>query len=173
MFTFAKKARNICFITALVFMMACGSILQGFRAGFNVGSVIADDLVTHHVITQEKADLIKADVSDGIDAAATGEQCVKAATGSDTEKKIAKARCYFKVAQDLRSILARHNIGGEGRLDLIASIANDVIAALEEYFRNVTGEGVSRRAAAAVGDPDKTLEGKMKDAKSRLDALKK
>lgn len=165
-----KRNKKLLSVILLSVMMlgGCGGILAGVRTGWAVGRPIVDDLVAQQVISADTGAKIKVDIDDGIGSAERGEQCVKNVTGTGTEKKIGKARCYFQVAKDGRAILARHHITGNAKLERYVAIIESVLTALEEYFRNVTGP---QDMAGAV-DADKELEGKMKAAEAQLKALR-
>ena len=153
---------------SVILLTACGStLLATFRAGVASSKPFVSSLVASGAISQGKADTVIKDINDGITVASVGEQCITSAPG---DKKIAKAKCYFQVAQGLRAILERHNIGGNSKLDQIAGIVEGAIAAFEEFFRNTTG-GQNSITAGRTVDPEKVLEGKMKAFKVQMDAV--
>ena len=159
-------------ILCAILVSGCGSnLITTFRVAVASSRPFINSLVNSGVITQEKANSVLADINAGIDVASRGETCVKGITGSGNDSKVAKAKCYFALAQDLRGILARHNIGGNAKLDQIASIVEGAIAAFEEYFRSVTGTQNSITAGGRAEDPDKTLEAKMKSMQAQMKAV--
>jgi len=157
---------SMAFILAVCMLsqVACGgSLISSFKAGFAATKPFIQTLVSQGVISQSKADAAIADVDSSLDFASVAQTCLSAA-GSD---KGAKAQCYLTLANNLRTILARHNIGGSPQLDRIATIAEAAILAFQAYFNRVNSRSVSRNQV----DPDKQLEADMKAVKRDLDAL--
>lgn len=154
-------------VIAALFFSACDPNLIGsFRAGFGATKPFIQTLVSQGVISQAKADSAIKDVDDGLDFAAAAQTCESAAGNS----KPAKAQCYLTLANNLRSILERHNIGGSPQLDRIAAIAQAAVAAFEAYHRSVNA--TSRSVAETAGiDPDKQLQEDLKAVKKDLKAL--
>lgn len=155
-----------------ILLTSCGSLtlLGGFRVAVASSKPFVDSLVRSGAISQAKATVVIADINDGIAAASQGEQCLSAVTGTGNAKKAAQAKCYFQVAQSLRAILDRHNIGGNDKLTQIADIVSGAIAAFEEFFRNTT----ETQEAAITGPPidhEKVLAAKMKALEEQMKAV--
>ena len=170
-----RKAGTVATLVLSIVLQGCGGfdILAGARAGFAVAKPVIQSLVDQKVIPQNVATTAIADVDDSLNAIGRAQQAVQGIPAGLTkaEAKIAKARVDFQLAQDLRSILARHHLGGNPKLDQIAAIADSVITALEAYFHQVTGDQPMARAGRAI-DPDKALEAAMRKAKADMDSLK-
>jgi hypothetical protein len=142
---------------------ACGGgLIDSFKAGFGATKPFIQTLVSQGVIDQAKADAAIADIDDSLNFASVAQACVEAAGSS----KPVKAQCYLTLANNLRTVLQRHNIGGSPQLDRIAVIAAAAIVAFEAYNSRVTSTAKGMRA-----DPDKQLEADMKAVKRDLDAL--
>jgi hypothetical protein len=165
-------ARTILACTlSLILLTGCagGGLLKGFRAGVASSKPFVQSLVTEGVISQERADKVTRDLEDGIDSAIECEGCLKAITVEGSAKQVAKAKCYFALAQSLRVILARNNIGGVPQLDRIANIIQAGIAAFEEYYRQVETPAFAMRGDPALsGDLDKELERAINEMKREL-----
>lgn len=148
--------------------LACGGLLDSIRSGWAGTKPFIQSLVSTGVISQVKADAAIRDVDDTLAKADIAEQCVNAIPSdlNKTARKIAKGKCYFEFAQNFRMILGRRNIGGSPMLDKIALIGEGFIAALEQYFRRVSG---SATMAEVVSDPDEALED---DIEAHLKELK-
>ena len=170
-----KKALLAFTLTASILLTACGgNLLTGFRVAVASSKPFVDSLVRSGAISQAKATVVIADINDGIAAASQGEQCLKAVPGSGSAKKVGQAKCYFQVAQSLRVILDRHNIGGNDKLAQIADIVAGAIAAFEEFFRGTTGTQDSVTATVAGGPPvdyEKVLASKMKALELQMKAV--
>lgn len=166
-----KAKLNILTISLCLLLSACSGLLDGIRSGWAGVKPFVQVLVTQQVITQEKANAAIRDIDDVLIKAGDAEQCIKNITSEGNAKKVAKAQCYYTFAQDFRAILARHNIGGNPRLDQIAAIGQGFIMALEEYFHRVTGGPRARGMATPVADPDKALEDAIKARREELKAI--
>lgn len=161
---------------------SCGGsdALTGFKVAFaSARPFIQNSLVQSGVISQQKADLAVADIEDGLGDATKAQQCVSAITVSGKAKTVAKAKCYYELAEGLRSVLARHNLGGVKQLDAIATIAEGAIAAFESYYASVNGTAKAAPAGAlrsnsvagtpiSEGDADKQLENSLKALNEQL-----
>lgn len=151
-------------ITAVLVLAitACGAsdLIKGFRVGFSASKPAIQSLVPA-TISQAKADTVVRDVDAGITAAERGEQCIKAIVETGPQKRVEQARCYVELANDLRVILARHNIGGSPILNQIASLVQAAISAFEEFNRSVTPSG--RSASLPNEAVAKAAEQKLKD----------
>lgn len=151
-------------VTAIVMEIACsGGLISGFKAGFAATKPFVQTLVTQQVISQAKADAVTRDVDDSIAFATTAQQCVNSAAD-----KSAKATCILNLANSLRTVLQRHNIGGSPRLDQIAVIVRAAISAFQAYFDRVSNPSMGIMAGGA--DPDKQLEVEMKAINARFKA---
>lgn len=163
-------------LTVCILFTACKNELTVFRITANSSKPIVQSLVPA-VITQAKADTINHDISDVVAAATRGETCLAAVTGDKRQQQIGKARCYVIVVNEVRPILARHNIGGNSKLDLIAGIIGAAIDAFQAYHDAVLPTG---GITVAAGQPitandaaDKELQTTLETLKKRMDALKK
>lgn len=165
-----RKTIRALAVLALCLTVACGGLLSSIRAGWAGTKPFVQTLVAQNVITQDKANLVIKDVDDVLEYGSTAKRCVDDIDGglNDREKKFAKGRCYFTFAQNFRTVLARHNIGGNEQLDRIALIGEGFITALEEYFRSVSG---ASRSIGDGGDPDKVLERKLEQRRKELKAI--
>jgi hypothetical protein len=144
--------------------VACGSnLIASFKAGFAATKPFIQTLVSQGVISQAKADAAIADVDSSLDFASVAQTCLSAAASD----RGAKAQCYLTLANNLRTILARHNIGGSPQLDRIATIAESAILAFQAYFNRVNSRAVGRNAV----DADKQLEADLKAVRADLKAL--
>lgn len=169
------KTLGALLLSSVLLLSACGgdAIITSLRVGVAFSRPIVQSLVDTHVIPESKATAVLGDVTDGLAYSSQAEAAIKQLSPSLTkeEKRIAKARIYFALAQNLRTVLNRHNIGGQETLDKIATIFSGVITALEEYYRQVVPQpGVAARAASGV-DPDKQLEQALKNAERQMKAL--
>lgn len=169
--------RKLCLVLVLVssiFLSGCGSgnLIAGFKIGFAASRPFVQSLVQSGTITQAKADAVIGEINAGVGVAERGEACLREITVTGSAKKVAQGKCYFAVAQDLRVILARHNIGGNPRLDQISLIVAGAIEAFEAYFASVNPDadgGTSRAlSSTAVQDPDKQLETRLKELQKQL-----
>jgi len=163
-------------VAVLVFTTACdSSILTAFRSGFAASKPFIQTLVDTNTIPQTAATLAIADVDDGIAALTTGDRCLKAITEEGSAKKLAKAKCYYAAAQSLRTILDRHHFESHETLNRISTIVSGAIAALEEYYRSVSGP-IARSATvgkkSAEDAAEKVLKEKMEKAKKEMQDLK-
>jgi len=149
----------------LAISVACDGIATGFKVGLIASKPFVTSLVTSNTINQTEADLVNGDIDDSVNALGNAEDCLRSAklyTGR--ERQVEKGKCYLHAANDLRSILARHNFDVDLKLNRIASIAEGAIAAFEEYNRSVSGTAASSEG----GDPDKQLKAKLKDLRRQL-----
>lgn len=159
-------------VMLLAFLTACGDVATGFRVGLKASKPFVTSLVTANKITQAQADLVNADIDDSVKVIGNTQTCLGPATD-----RLAKAKCYFAGAQELRSILSRHNFEVNESLNSIAVIAQGAIDAFEEYARSVNSEtptdGPTRRRAviAGKGNPDTRLENKLKELNKQLKEL--
>lgn len=149
----------------ILFQVACGpNLIAGFKAGFAATKPFVQTLVSQGVISQAKADAAIADVDSSLDFASTAQACLSGASD-----KPAKAQCYLTLANNLRTVLERHNIGGSPQLDRIATIAEAAILAFQNYFNRVVPRpGV--RASSKV-DPDAQLKADLEAVRADLKAL--
>lgn len=153
-------------VLSVMFFTACPSLAQNFRVGLAAAKPFVQSLVPAF-ITQAQADLATTDVGDGIEAVIKTEQCLKAITVTGAAKRVAKAQCYYTTAQDLKVILARHNLDSP-KLNQIATIVQAAISAFEAYYSQVNDETLSDDGGESA---DQELDRKMKDVKRQLDAL--
>lgn len=145
--------------------LACETNLAiALRVGLAATPAAVQSLVPH-TISQAKADIIKRDTNDGVQAAIRCNDCIKAIPGgkSSVERRVAKARCYSALAVDVRAIAGRHNLGGHPIIDSILVFFNSTADALEEYCRAVNCDAAGEQMDAAFADnPDKELERRLK-----------
>lgn len=147
--------------------VACGgSLVSSFKAGFAATKPFIQTLVTQGVITQAKADAAILDVDDSLNFASTAQVCLSAA-GSH---KGAKAQCYLTLANNLRTVLQRHNIGGSPQLDRVAVIVEAAIAAFQAYNNRVISPANQARSSSRI-DADAQLEADLKAVRADLKAL--
>lgn len=164
----------------------CGSesIATGFRIGFAASKPFVQSLVSSHTITQELADTATRDIDDGIGIAERTESCVRAAKPlPKPQSRVAQAKCYYQAAQDLRVILARHNLDQNEQLSRISTIASGAIEAFEAYYTSVntgpavTGPdgGITHTGADGISgvNADKELERTMRQLNQQLKDLQK
>lgn len=164
-----KLTRAVTAFCLCVVLSGCdGGLLSGIRSGWAGTKPFVQNLAAQNVISQSKATVIINDVDDILRFGDDAKRCVDAITISGNEKKIAKGRCYLAFAQSFRTVLARHNIGGNEQLDRIALIGEGFVTALEEYFRSVSG---ASRSMGDGGDPDKVLEQKLEQRRKELKAI--
>jgi hypothetical protein len=159
------------------------NLATGFKIGLSAAKPFVQSLVTSGVLTQGVADLATTDVTDGVNSAVRAETCLKAVTVTGPGKRVGNAKCYFALAQDLRVILARHNLGGAPLLDQIATIVTGAIEAFEAYYTSVnTGPevsgpdgGITRTGADGIqgSDADKQLRSTLEDLNKQLKAITK
>lgn len=150
-------------------LSGCG-LLDDFKAGWGVGKPLIQAAADQKLITQERADAAKRDVDEGLDKASIADKCDDISSDvTDNARKVAKGRCYFTLAKDLRVILARHNLGGTATLDRFVGLADALIAALEGYYHQVTN--AAQGIVASGVDPDKELQRKIEELKVKLKAI--
>lgn len=170
-------------LTNSFLLMSCGgsNLIAGFRVAFAASKPFVQSLVSSGALTQARADAATKDIDDGIAAAARAETCDKAITVTGSAKRVAEGKCYFALAQDLRGILARHNIGNNPRLDQIAAIASGAIEAFEQFFTTVTtgpavtgpDGGITHTGADGISgeNAEKQLKNTVEDLNRQLKAL--
>lgn len=131
------------------------------------------------VISQQRADVLKADVGSITKAASASIDCRKAIPGdaSKIEKRLAKARCYKELAVVIRGTLDRGNLTGHPVIDALFAFFDAAASGLEEYCRAVQCGGKNKAEAALAteqtpaavpDDLDKQLEKTLKDAAEAL-----
>ncbi len=159
-----KRLISISLLTVILLITAgfdsCGKSAAIF-AGIRIGLAAAK--------TANVSPVIIKDLDDGIASVERGEQCFNAVVGDKAQKRIGQAKCGFQIAQDLRAILARHNVGGSETANKIAGYINTTILALEEFYRTVTGPTAMVDDSGAA---EKRLELKLKEVEKGLKSLK-
>jgi hypothetical protein len=181
-----SKSRLGALVLSVVLLSACNdTLLTSFKIGIAASRPFVSSLISSGVIGQSQADSIFADLDSGVSALDRGDTCIKAIPKDTAKgpKRIAKGKCYFQAAQDLRVILEHHNIGGNPTLDKIATIVSGAIEAFEAYFNSVSSSvsvtsraGVIQRSAAEGPNgeaADKKIEQTMKDLKKQMDDVNK
>jgi hypothetical protein len=155
-------------LLALILQVACANAVSNLRFGVTTAKPIVQSLVPG-VITQERADTIKRDLDDGLAGAVKCDHCWKAITSTGRQKDLAKAECALTAANDLRAILARHNIRGNEKLDLIAAIIQAAIDAFQDYHDTIVSPA---DAAVDSGAAEKRLREKLENLNRQLKELK-
>ena len=161
-------------LVAALLMTACAgdSLIPPFRAAFAASKPFVQSLVTSGTITQEKADAATADIQSGVDIFDHGATCVNGITATGRAKTVAKAQCYYNSAQEVRTVLDRHNIQGAPFLDRVSEVAQGAILAFETYYASVTSKQPSTAAAGDSTAPVKAVN-RDKEAENELnDKLK-
>ncbi len=156
------------------------NLVTGFRIGLAATTPFVTSLVKSGALTQPETNLATQDLNDGVDSLARAETCLDQTKPlSGGSKRVAKAKCYFQAAQDIRSILARHHLDGNQELNRIQVIAQGAIDAFEAYYAAVNPESkpVAVQAEAvpsSAGDEaDKELERTMKKLEKDMKELTK
>lgn len=167
---------------ALIITTGCDSLLTTFRSAFAASRPFVAALVQSGKITQAQADAATTDITDGINDVDKANVCIKAIPASVAGKarKVAKARCYYALAQDLRQILARHNLEADAKLNDVSLIIGGAIEAFETFYnavQPVSGEtsatGITNVGAdAAVDNAEQQLENTLKDLGRQFKELK-
>lgn len=180
---YSRKLMNVCLILALSgILIACDSLVSGFKAGLAASKPFVQSLVDSGSISSGEASNVTQDLTDGVSSLDRADLCLNQIKNlSGGAKRTAKAKCYFTAAQDLRGILARRNFDVHEQLTRYSTIVSGAIEAFESYYASVTtgvevtgpDGGITHTGADGISgeNADKELERSLKEQKKELDAL--